>query len=166
MTADRGHNGTYSREQFVAKLRRVTDRTRNVLDLAHSIAQTHGHAAVLPEHILLGLLREGEGVAATALVYTHVSVDALGRDLEQHFAVPRTPEPVSPEPEWGPEAARVLERASLEAKELGHSYLGTEHVLLSLFSDTSSVTAQTLARHGAREEDVRREVARLLYGTP
>jgi hypothetical protein len=143
---------------------RYTDRTRKVLEIAHEFARTLGHSTVLPEHIAVALLREGQGVGAASLVNRRVPFDELERELGEQLQATASAVSDPREPTLGSRAILVLEQAIIESTELGHSYVGTEHVLLSLVRNPAEVPAQVLVRHGAGWEEVRREVLRLLGG--
>jgi ATP-dependent Clp protease ATP-binding subunit ClpC len=141
----------------------LTDRTRKVLDIAHDLAMRLGHEAVLPEHIAIGLLREGEGVAFAVLFNRGVPLEPLERELEAYLSRAAFPggKEVG-EVAWAPASLRALEQLSMESKDLGHPYIGTEHLLLALLRDTSGVPAQVLRRYGLGVDDARAEVLKVL----
>jgi ATP-dependent Clp protease ATP-binding subunit ClpC len=143
----------------------LTERVRKVLSLAHSAAENQGHGAVEPDHIALGLIKEGEGVAATVLINQGVALDVLEREIIEQGSPPldrdRRPAALS----LSDASKHVIEQAKVDATEMGHAYVGTEHVLLALLRDTTGVTAQVLARRGVQFDGTRTEVARVL-GTP
>ncbi len=141
---------------------RFTDRARRVLVLAQEEAALLGHNYIGTEHILLGLIHEGEGVAAKAL--ESLGVD-LG-DMRSHIEViigPRGSEPSGPPP-FTPRAKKVLELALREALQLGHNYIGTEHMLLGLVREGEGVAAQVLVAQGVALAEVRQKVIVLLGG--
>ncbi len=120
------------------------------------------HGYIGTEHILLGLIREGEGVAARALEALGVSLDQLRKEIEEIIGQGQTM-PISHIP-FTPRAKKVLELSLREALQLGHNYIGTEHILLGLVAEGEGVGAQVLVRRGASLERVRTEVASLLEG--
>ncbi len=130
--------------------------------LAQEEARLLNHNYIGTEHILLGLIREGEGVAAKALERLGVSLDAVRARVEEiigHGAsVPTGHIPFTPR------AKKVLELSLREALQLGHNYIGTEHILLGLIREGEGVAAQVLARMGADLSQVRHEVIQLLSG--
>jgi ATP-dependent Clp protease ATP-binding subunit ClpC len=141
---------------------RFTDRARRVLVLAQDEARQLGHNFIGTEHILLGLLCEGEAVAAKAL-------ESIGIGLETARA--RVAELDGPFSEashgsmaFTPRAKKVLELSLREANELGHSYIGTEHLLLGLIREGDGVGAQVLISMGADAERIRGRVIQLLSG--
>ena len=131
---------------------RFTDRARRVLVLAQEEARDLNHAFIGTEHILLGLIREGEGVAAKALDALGVTFDVVREKVEEAIGANTNPSPGSPP--FTPRAKKVLELSLREALQLGHSYIGTEHMLLGLVREGEGVAAQVLndlgRRHGAR----------------
>jgi hypothetical protein len=138
---------------------RFTERARKVLTFAQNEAQRFNHNYIGTEHLLLGLLRVGEGVAARAL-------ENLGVDLEKvrmavEFIIGRGGAPVLGEVEPTPRAKRVLELAVDEARRLEHNYVGTEHLLLGLVREGEGIAAGVLASLGVHLEKVRAEVIRL-----
>jgi ATP-dependent Clp protease ATP-binding subunit ClpC len=141
---------------------RFTDRARRVVVLAQEEARMLNHNHIGTEHILLGLIREGAGVAARALEALGFSPDDLRREIEeiigQGKSVPTGHIPFTPR------AKKVLELSLREALQLGHNYIGTEHILLGLIAEGRGVGAQVLVRRGASLERVRVEVASLLEG--
>ena len=139
---------------------RFTDTARRVLVLAQEEARLLNHNFIGTEHILLGLLHEGEGVAAQAL-------GALGVNL--YDARERVEETIGPagsslvgSPPFTPRAKKVLELSLREALQLGHNYIGTEHLLLGLVREGEGVGAQVLVRMGADLSRVRQQVVELL----
>lgn len=141
-----------------------TERVRKVLQFAREEALATRHEYVGTEHILLGLCREGEGVAAAALQNLNVdSEDVRDSILNVVKAGPKgTHMPV--DLPYTSRAKRTLELAMSEARELQHSYVGTEHLLLGLLREERGIAAQVLVSLGATTEKVRAEVLRLLGG--
>ena len=126
---------------------RFTDRARRVLVLAQEEARDLNHAFIGTEHILLGLIREGEGVAAKALDALGVTFDVVREKVEEAIGPNANPSPGSPP--FTPRAKKVLELSLREALQLGHSYIGTEHMLLGLVREGDGVAAQVLNELGA-----------------
>ncbi|MGO0121766.1 ATP-dependent Clp protease ATP-binding subunit [Desulfothermobacter acidiphilus] len=139
---------------------RFTRSAQKVLLLAQEEARSMNYPFVGTEHILLGLLREGEGVAAKVLQNLGVSAEAVREKVEQ--IVERGEEPVLHEVTLTPRAKRVLELAVDEARQLGHNYVGTEHLLLGLIREGEGVAAQVLTMFGADLDKVRAQVLEML----
>lgn len=140
---------------------RFTDRARKVMQLANQEAQRFNHEYIGTEHVLLGLIKEGSGVAANVL--KNLDVDLRKIRLEVEKLVQSGPEIVSmgklPQT---PRAKKVIEYSMDEARNLGHNYVGTEHILLGLLREQEGVAAQVLMNLGLKLEDVREEVLNLL----
>jgi ATP-dependent Clp protease ATP-binding subunit ClpC len=173
---------------------RFTDRARRVVVLAQEEARTLNHTYIGTEHVLLGLIREGEGVAARALESLDISLEATRQRVEEiigrgqgapHDHLPFTPrakkalESASRQAEeiigrgqpaptghipFTPRAKKVLELSLREALRLGHNHIGTEHILLGLIREGDGVAAQVLQELGADLDRVRRAVFQLLSG--
>jgi prophage maintenance system killer protein len=141
---------------------RFTDRARRVVVLAQDEARELGHGFAGTEHLLLGLLAEGEGIAALALESLGISL-AEARDRVEEIAGRGQDAPAGHIP-FTPPAKQVLERALREALQLGHTYIGTEHLLLSLLAEGDDITAQVLAGRGADYALVQERVVALLTG--
>ena len=141
---------------------RFTKRAQRVLHLAREEAQRMNYPYVGTEHLLLGLIREGEGVAARVLADLGIDADKV------RAAVAQMVEPAEAqgilEVTLTPRAKRVLELAIDEARRLGHNYVGTEHLLLGLIREGEGVAAQVLAGMGADLERTREKVLQLLGG--
>ena len=143
---------------------RFTDRARRVVVLAQEEARMLNHNYIGTEHILLGLIHEGEGVAAKALESLGVSQEAVRRQVEEIIGQgERVPTGHIP---FTPRAKKVLELALREALQLGHNYIGTEHILLGLIREGEGVAAQVLVKLGADLNRVRQQVIQLLHGGP
>ena len=142
-------------------LNRFTERARKVLVLAHQEAARLGHPYIGTEHILLGLLSEGEGVAAKALGSLNVNLDDVRSTVENNIG--RGDDPAA-EPNYTPRAKKVIELAVEEAQNLGHNYIGTEHLLLGLIREGEGVAAQVLTGMGADISMVRQRVIEMLGG--
>jgi ATP-dependent Clp protease ATP-binding subunit ClpA len=141
---------------------RFTDRARRVVVLARQEARLLDHDHVGTEHILLGLLREGEGVAVKALVAVGIDLPDVRQRVEGLIGR-GAQAPPGHIPFTGP-AKHVLELSLREALQFGHNYIGTEHILLGLIREQDGVAAQVLAGVGADAENVRRQVILLLHG--
>jgi hypothetical protein len=141
---------------------RFTDRARRVIVLAQEEARMLSHNYIGTEHILLGLIHEGEGVAAKALESLEISLDAVRQQVEQ--IIGQGEHAPSGHIPFTPRAKRVLELTRREADELGHSYIGTEHILLGLIRQGDGVAAQVLVGLGADLNLVRQQVIQLLHG--
>jgi ATP-dependent Clp protease ATP-binding subunit ClpC len=141
---------------------RFTDRARRVVVLAQEEARMLNHNYIGTEHILLGLARERDGVAAKALDGLNIRLDAVRREVEeiigQGQAAPTGHIPFTPR------AKKVLELSLREALQLGHNYIGTEHILLGLIREGEGVAAQVLQKLGADLNRVRQTVIQLLSG--
>ncbi|GGA71767.1 ATP-dependent Clp protease ATP-binding protein [Pseudoclavibacter endophyticus] len=141
---------------------RFTDRARRVIVLAQEEAKMLNHNYIGTEHILLGLIHEGEGVAAKALESLDISLDAV-REHVQDIIGQGQQRPTGHIP-FTPRAKKVLELSLREALQLGHNYIGTEHILLGLIREGEGVAAQVLVKLGADLNRVRQQVLQLLSG--
>jgi ATP-dependent Clp protease ATP-binding subunit ClpA len=141
---------------------RFTDRARRVVVLAQEEARLLNHNYIGTEHILLGLLHEGRGVAANALQSLGISLEAVRQQVEG--IIGRGQQAPSGHIPFTPRAKKVLELSLREAHQLGHDYIGTEHILLGLIREGEGVAAQVLVRLGADLNRVRQQVIRLLHG--
>jgi len=140
---------------------RFTDRARRAMALAQEEAQRH-HSGVGTEHLLLGLIQEGEGVAAKALEALGISLDTVSQQIQEIIG-PAKPPP-SGHSRFSPRAKQVLKLSLREALQLGHHYIGTEHLLLGLMREGEGVAAQVLVKLGADLSGVRQQVIQLLQG--
>jgi ATP-dependent Clp protease ATP-binding subunit ClpA len=141
---------------------RFTDRARRVIPLAQEEARLLNHNYIGTEHILLGLIHEGEGVAAKALESLGISLEAVRVQVQEIIGQGQTA-PTGHIP-FTPRAKKVLELSLREALQLGHNYVGTEHILLGLLREGGGVAAQVLAGFGADHARLREQVLRLLTG--
>src|SRR5262245_10753478 len=140
---------------------RFTDRARKMIQLANQEAQRFNHNYIGTEHILLGLIKEGAGVAANVL--KNLDIDLRKVRLEIEKIVQTGPEVVATgKLPQTPKAKKVIEYSIEEARNLGHNYVGTEHLLLGLLREEEGVAAQVLMNLGLKLEDVRQEVLNLL----
>jgi ATP-dependent Clp protease ATP-binding subunit ClpC len=141
---------------------RFTDRARRVVVLAQEEARMLNHNYIGTEHILLGLIHEGEGVAAKALESMNISLEAVRNQVTEIIGRGQTA-PAGHIP-FTPRAKKVLELSLREALQLGHNYIGTEHILLGLIREGEGVAAQVLQKLGADLGRVRQQVIQLLSG--
>jgi ATP-dependent Clp protease ATP-binding subunit ClpC len=140
---------------------RFTDRARRVVVEAQGEARTLNHSHIGTEHILLGLIHEGQGTGTKALESLGISLDTVRQQVQeiighgQHAPSGHIP--------FTPQAKKVLELALTESKALDHHYIGTEHVLLGLIREGDGVAAQVLVKLGADRHRVRQQVIQLLH---
>jgi Clp amino terminal domain, pathogenicity island component len=143
---------------------RFTDRARRVVVLAQDEARMLNHNYIGTEHLLLGLIHEGEGVAAKALTSLGISLEAVRHQVEEIIGQgPASPSGHIP---FTPRAKKVLELSLREALQLGHNYIGTEHILLGLLREGDGVAAQVLVGLGADLNRVRHQVIYLVHTGP
>jgi ATP-dependent Clp protease ATP-binding subunit ClpC len=142
---------------------RFTDRARRVLVLAQEEARLLNHNYIGTEHLLLGLIHEGEGVAAMALESLGISLEAVRAQVEEIIGQGQSA-PTGHIP-FTPRAKKVLELSLREAKQLGHNYIGTEHILLGLIREGEGVAAQVLVKLGGGLDRVRQQVIQVLSGS-
>jgi len=141
---------------------RFTDKARRVVVLAQEEARMLNHNYIGTEHILLGLIHEGEGLAAKALTSLGISLQAVRQQVEE--IIGQGQQAPSGHIPFTPRAKKVLELSLREALQLGHNYIGTEHILLGLLREGEGVAAQVLVRLGADLNRVRRQVIHLVQG--
>ena len=141
---------------------RFTDRARRVVVLAQEEARMLNHNYIGTEHILLGLIHEGEGVAAKGLEALGISLEAVRSQVEE--IIGQGQQAPSGHIPFTPRAKKVLELSLREALQLGHNYIGTEHILLGLIREGEGVAAQVLVKLGADLNRVRQQVIQLLSG--
>jgi hypothetical protein len=139
---------------------RFTDRARRVVVLAQEEARHLNHDYIGTEHILLGLIHEGEGVAARALTALDISLEAVRAEVTE--IVGRGGDQPGGHIPFTPRAKKVLELSLREALAFGHNYIGTEHILLGLIREGEGVAAQVLVKLGASFDRVRQQVVQLL----
>jgi hypothetical protein len=142
--------------------KRFTDRARSVLVLAQEEARLLNHSFIGTEHILLGLVHQGDGVGAVALESLGITLDAVRQKVEETVGMAGTAP--SGSPPFTPRAKKVLELSLREALQLGHSYIGTEHILLGLVREGEGVAANVLVSLGADLGLVRQKVIQLMSG--
>src|SRR5690348_14278469 len=138
-----------------------TERVRNVLAMAREESVRLRHEYVGTEHILLGLIREGEGVAATALQNLEIDLDELQAGIENVVKKGQAGN-TGPDLPYTSRAKKVLELAMTEARELNHTYVGTEHLLLGLVREQNGIGAQVLIERGVTSDNARAETLRIL----
>jgi ATP-dependent Clp protease ATP-binding subunit ClpA len=146
---------------------RFTDRARRVVVLAQEEARMLSHNYIGTEHLLLGLIHEGQGVAAQSLAALGISLDDVRSRVKEIIGKGQQA-PTGHIP-FTPRTKKVLELSLREALQLGHNYIGTEHILLALVREGEGVAAQTLVRMGAELTRIRKEVVTMLanyQGTP
>ena len=141
---------------------RFTDRARRVVVLAQHEARTLDHDYIGTEHILLGLIDEGQGVATTALTSMGISLEDMRQAVQDTIGGGAQP-PESGHIPFTPQAKKVLELSLRESMQLGHEYIGTEHILLALIREGGGA-AQLLAGAGVDLDRARQQVIELLYG--
>src|SRR5258707_527681 len=141
---------------------RFTDRARRVVVLAQEEARMLNHNYIGTEHVLLGLIHEGEGAAAKALESLGISREAVRQQVEE--IIGQGQQAPSGHIPFTPRAKKVLELSLREALQLGHNYIGTEHILLGLIREGEGVAAQVLVKLGADLNRVRQQVIQLLHG--
>lgn len=140
---------------------RLSDRARRAMALANIEAQRLNHDHIGAEHIFLGMLKEGDGVGCRALQSLGIALDALHKEVESKLP----PGGVSKSAErlqQSQRAKRVIERAIDRARDLNHTYVGTEHLLLGLVHDDESIASQALAKFGVNADQVRTAIVQVL----
>src|SRR5712664_1856103 len=160
----RGHRGHGPRRMVRERrmFERFTDRARRVVVLAQEEARMLNHNYIGTEHVLLGLIHEGEGEAAKALESLGISLAAVRQQVEE--IIGQGQQAPSGHIPFTPRAKKVLELSLREALQLGHNYIGTEHILLGLIREGEGVAAQVLVKLGADLNLVRQQVMQLLHG--
>ncbi len=141
---------------------RFTDRARRIVVLAQVEARKLNHNYIGTEHLLLGLIHEGQGVGAKALEALEIDLEVVQQQVEQ--AIGRGKGALSGHIPFTPQAKKVLELSLRESLELGHDYIGTEHLLLGLIREGDGAAPQVLIRLGADHERVRQQVLQLVHG--
>jgi ATP-dependent Clp protease ATP-binding subunit ClpC len=144
---------------------RFTDRAKKVMNLARQEAQKFNHEYLGTEHILLGLVQEGSGVAANVLKNMNIDFERIRGEVEKKVKT-GSPMVTMGQLPFTPRAKKVLELSMEEASNLGHNYIGTEHLLLGLIKENEGVAASVLTSLGVKLEDVREEVLEFLGADP
>jgi len=139
-----------------------TDRVRRVLQLAREEAARLHHQYVGTEHILLGLIREGEGVGVTVLTNLNVDLEEISRRIEETVKKGGAAGSAGPDLPYTSRAKKILEFSMSEARQLNHRYVGTEHLLLGVLREEKGIGAQALREAGVTVEAARSEVLRVL----
>ena len=150
---------------LVGMFERYTDRARRVLVLAQEEARLLNHGFIGTEHILLGLIDEGEGVAAKTLSSFGIELDKARAEVTK-ILTPQAPQAGPGSPPFTPRTKKVLELSRREALQLGHRYIGTEHLLLGLLREGEGVAVQVMTALGADLAVVRQRVMEQLAGQP
>src|SRR5262245_18173919 len=140
---------------------RFTDRAKKVMSYARQEAQKFNHEYIGTEHVLLGLVQEGSGVAANVLKHMSVDLEKIRHEVEKIVKTGPTTVTMGQLP-FTPRAKKVLELSMEEASQLSHNYIGTEHLLLGLIKENEGIAAQVLMNLGVKLEDVREEVLEFL----
>jgi ATP-dependent Clp protease ATP-binding subunit ClpC len=143
---------------FATMFERFTERARRVLFFARYEVSQLGGVSIETEHLLLGLVREGKGLTSQIFTRAGVALDAVRADIEQQ-AVFHEKIPTSADIPFSAAARRVLEAATEEANRLRHDYIGTEHLLLGLLRDDTTVACRLLNEHGLRLDAIREEAS-------
>src|SRR4029434_4432269 len=141
--------------------KRFTERARRVIILAREEAERHHHEYLGTEHILLGMLKDGGGIAITVLQKAGLSIDQIRMEIERHL--PRNANAlIVGEIPFTPKAKKVLEYGVEEARLMGHNYIGTEHLLLGLLKEKEGIAAKVLNALGIRLVETREKILNLL----
>ncbi len=148
----------------VLNFSRFTDRARKVMQLANQEAQRFGHEYLGTEHIVIGLAKEGSGVASNVLKNLEIDLAKIRSEVEKIVVAGPETRPMGKLP-ISPRAKNVLQHAMHEASNLNHNYVGTEHILLGLLQERDCVAVQIMLNLGCSSETVRDEVLRLI-GSP
>lgn len=156
----RSRTGLHSTWNDRDRFHRFTERARKVMQLAQEEAQRFQHNYIGTEHLLLGLVREGEGVAAKVLKSFDVDLEKVRRAVEQ--IIKRGDRPVFGEVGFTPRAKKVIELAVDEARRLNHHYIGTEHLLLGLLREGEGIGAGVLESFGLSLQQVREKTIQVL----
>jgi ATP-dependent Clp protease ATP-binding subunit ClpC len=141
---------------------KFTDRARRVVALAQDEARSFNHRFIGTEHLLLGLISEGEGIAGRALRNVGMSLSSVRCQVEQLLG--HGDQPPAGHLPFTPNAKEVLERSHREALQQRHHYIGTEHILLGLIGDHRNVAAMVLEKLGAEPDEIRHQIDQLLVG--
>src|SRR4030043_365419 len=150
---------------MASRFKKFSERARRVLTIAQEEARNLNHSYIGTEHILLGLVREEEGVAARVLINLGIGLSKVRSAVE--FIIGRGEKPGSNETGLTPRAKKVIELAIDEARQMGHNYIGTEHLLLGLLREGEGVASSVLDSFGITLERARAETAHILtQGTP
>ena len=142
-----------------------TERVRRVLSLARDDAMRRRHEYVGTEHILSGLIAEGEGLAIAALGELNVDLKRVSQRMDELVKFGKEA-PLGPDLPYTSRAKKVLELSMTEARELGHTYVGTEHLLLGLLREERGIGAQVLQDEGAKLVPLRAHIVKLLGNNP
>jgi ATP-dependent Clp protease ATP-binding subunit ClpA len=141
-----------------------TPRAKKVLELAANEARAMSHKYIGTEHLLLGLIKEGDGVAVAVMRGMGIDTDELTESIERAVTSAGGMMTISQMLPFTPRAKKVLELAANEARAMSHKYIGTEHLLLALMKDTESAAANALGAAGLEYDRVKEEIGRVLKG--
>ena len=141
-----------------------TDRVKKVMQIAREEAVRLGNDYVGTEHLLLGLIKEGDGVAVAVLRSMGIDLDELAANIEKAITSTGGMMTIGQMLPFTPRAKKVLEIAANEARSMSHKYIGTEHLLLALMKDTESTASNALASSGLEYDRVKEEISRVLRG--
>ncbi|MCM8789267.1 MAG: NDP-hexose 4-ketoreductase, partial [Candidatus Omnitrophica bacterium] len=150
---------------FEQYFERFTKRVKTVLELARQNAMRYGHSQIETEDILIGLIDEGQGMGVAVLHFLNVDPEHVRFELEKNIRV-GIPLLTSGEIGLSPGAKRVLALSYRQAQYFGHTYVGTEHLLLGLVAEEEGLAAKVLARLGLTVENIRKAIENLLWGEP
>ncbi len=142
---------------------RFSDRARRVLVLAQEEARLLNHSFIGTEHLLLGLIHEGDGIAAQALERCGITLEAARNEVEE--TIGRAGSAPSGSPPFTPRAKRALELALREARQLSHNFIGTEHILFGLIDESEGVAAQVIQNLGVDLDVLRADIFELMGGS-
>lgn len=148
-------------ETLPSMFNQFTDRARKIIALAQKAAERFRHDYIGPEHLLLGLVDENTGMAVTALSCLGVTCEMVQREIDSLVVIGTQKRNAGPLP-FTPQAKHILERASEEAQNLGHPYVGTEHIMLGIISDQKSIATSVLSNLGISADKFRKEILELL----
>jgi ATP-dependent Clp protease ATP-binding subunit ClpC len=138
---------------------RFTDRARRVVVLAKEEASAHSHGLIAPEHLLMGIIKEGEGTGYQALEHMDISIEKLTNDVEERFK--KLEVDSEARTKFSGEASKIMSRALRDAIQMGHNYIGTEHLLLAL-TNIESETSELLAKHGATNDVTKKSILEII----
>ena len=141
-----------------------TDRVKKVLQYSREESSRLGHDYIGTEHLLLGLVKEGQGVAVAVMANLGIQLDSLKRSIEDAVQTSTSSMLLSDVP-FTPMAKQVLEMAAQEAREMNNNYIGTEHLLLALTKNKNGIAAQILSVYGTDYKNVKEEVMSILSGS-
>lgn len=139
----------------------LTTRAHEAFSHAHDYAHGRGESDITPTHLLIGVLREGRNLAVDALLERGLNLSELEADLEAELPASGSPRDSAPEFHWTVVDGSFIEKARVEAGELGTEFYGCEHLLLAILRDESSIPARVFIRHGVRYSELKTGLARI-----